>query len=306
MDSRLIACHPDIRRALTARQPVVALESTLMTHGLPAPVNLQTARQAEQAIRDQGAAPATIAILDGLIQVGLTPAQLEALASAPACVKASRRDIAAAIAMKQSAATTISATLAIGRAVGIQVMASGGLGGVHQGASTSFDVSTDLDELARADGMLVVTSGAKSLLDLPANMQALETRGVLVVGYRTRTLPAFTARSSGLPLEWSVDDPLQAATIWMTHRALNLPGGMLLTQAVPEAFALDDSEAENALRAAHEQSALQNIAGKQVTTFLLEQVRQRTAGRSLVANQALIVANAALAAQVAIESASLS
>src|SRR5207249_953097 len=192
-----------------------------------------TARQAEAAVRDSGAIPATIAVLGGQVRVGLTGEELERLARAGTWIKAGRRDLAAAVARGRDAATTVAATLWVARAVGIGVMATGGLGGVHRDAATTFDVSNDLDELARADGVVVVCSGVKSILDVPATMEALETRGVAVVGYRTDTLPAFTAASSGLALEVRVEEPTEAAALVRAHRRLGLPGAVILAQPVP-------------------------------------------------------------------------
>jgi pseudouridine-5'-phosphate glycosidase len=217
--------------------------------------------------------------------------------------KANRRDLAAIVARGGCAATTVSGTLWVARRFGPEprVMATGGLGGVHRDASATFDVSTDLDELGRADGALVVCSGMKSILDLPATLESLETRGVLVVGYRTGELPGFLTRSAGLPLEHRVDTPAEAAEVVLAHRALGLPGAIVLAQPVPEAQAMDPGPLQQALDQALEQARSQGIAGKRLTPFLLEAIRQATGGRSLRANRALLVANARLAAEVGIE-----
>src|SRR5690606_26423259 len=212
------------------------------------------------------------------------------LATADGVLKAGRRDLAPAVASGRDAATTVSATLWVARRAGIGVFATGGLGGVHRGAAESFDVSTDLDELARADGSLVVCSGAKALLDLPATLEALETRGVLVVGYRTGELPGFTGRSSGLPLEHRVDDPAGAAALVASHRRLGLPGAVVLAQPVPEADAPDDDAMRAALDAALAEAHRLGISGKALTPFLLGHIHDATAGASLKANAALIVA----------------
>jgi pseudouridine-5'-phosphate glycosidase len=289
-----------VAEALAAGRAVVALESTLIAHGLPWPENLETAREAESAVRRAGAVPATVAVLGGVIRVGLSAGEVEQVARAGRFVKASRGDLAAAVARGLDAATTVSATLWVARRHGVGVMATGGLGGVHRGAATTFDVSTDLDELARADGALVVCSGFKSILDLPATLDALETRGVPVVGYRTGELPAFTTVSSGLPLEVRVDDPAGAAAVVRTHRALGIPGAVVLAQPVPESEALDRDAMEAALAAALDEARAQGVTGKAVTPFLLDRVRRATGGRSLRANRALVVNNAGLAGEVAV------
>ncbi len=278
---------------------VVALESTLVAHGLPWPDNLETAQASEEAVRSRGAVPATIAVLDGRICVGLSAQELERLARERTFLKAGRRDLAAALAQRGNAATTVSATLWIARKHGIGVMATGGLGGVHRDAATTFDVSNDLDELARADGVLLVCSGVKSILDVPATLDALETRGVCVVGYQTNELPAFLTRSSGLPLEARVDSAVETAALVHAHRRLGLPGAIVLTQPVPEAAALDQQLMDQALESALNAARAERISGKAVTPFLLGKIRQATEGRGLIANRALIIANAGLAGEAA-------
>jgi pseudouridine-5'-phosphate glycosidase len=319
---RIVLTH-DVSQALAARKAVVALESTVIAQGLPWPENLETAHAVTRGVRDAGAVPATIAVLDGVIRIGLEDGEMVLLSESAAkdqgvmCggqshgktggvprvfAKANRRDLAATIAQGACAATTVSATLWIARRFGLEprVMATGGLGGVHRDASATFDISTDLDELARADGALVVCSGLKSILDVPATLEALETRGVLVVGYGTDELPGFLTHSSGLPLEHRVDTPAEAAALVRTHRDLALPGAIVLAQPVPAGDSLDPGMLQTTLdRALHEASAGQ-ISGKPLTPFLLDAIRQATDGRSLRANCALLVANARLAAQVAI------
>src|SRR4051812_38664011 len=243
----LDAVAAEVGDALATGRPVVALESTLVAHGLPWPENLNTARSAEEAVRQGGARPATIAVIGGRVRIGLLAEELERVASAGTFTKAGRRDVGLAVARRADAATTVSATLWLARRCGIGVMATGGLGGVHRDAATTFDVSTDLDELARADGALVVCSGVKSILDVPATLDALETRGVAVAGYRTGELPAFLARSSGLPLEARVESPAEAAELVRAHRRLGLPGAVVLAQPVPEADALDPLAMDAAL-----------------------------------------------------------
>ena len=290
---------PEVREALAGGRGVVALESTLIAQGLPWPDNLETAREAEAAVRQAGATPATIAIVGGVTRIGLGEAELERVARSGSYLKASRRDLASAIARGLDAATTVSATLWIARKHGLTLMATGGLGGVHREASATFDISTDLDELARADGTVVVCSGFKSILDLPATLEVLETRGVPIIGYQTGELPAFTTASSGLALETRVETVAEAAGLVQAHRALGLPGAMVLAQPVPGDVALDRDLMETALAAAMAEARARGINGKAVTPFLLDWIRQATEGRSLRANRALIVANARLAGELA-------
>jgi pseudouridine-5'-phosphate glycosidase len=290
----------EVREALEGGAAVVALESTVIAQGLPWPDNLETAREAEDAVRAAGAIPATIAVLHGALRVGLSHAELDRIARGEGLIKAGRRDLGPAVAQRLDAATTVSATLRIARRVGISVMATGGLGGVHRDAARTFDISTDLDELARADGMALVCSGAKSILDLPATMEVLETKGVPVVGYGTDTLPAFTSLSTGLPLPARADTPAEAARIVKAHRELGLPGAVVIAHPVPADVALDPVEIEAALADALEDALRRGIAGKALTPFLLDQLRQSTGGRSLTANRALLVSNARLAGQLAV------
>jgi pseudouridine-5'-phosphate glycosidase len=322
MIAERIVRTPEVSAAMATGQPIVALESTVIAQGLTWPENLETARAAEAAVRAAGAVPATIAVLDGIIRIGLTESELVSVARTVATAagepglepteqsqgpirerlkKANRRDLAAILARGDSAATTVSATLWIARRFGLPgVMATGGLGGVHRQAATSFDVSTDLDELAKADGALVVCSGLKSILDVPATLESLETRGVLVVGYRTDELPGFLTRSGGLPLEHRVDSPEDAAALVRHHRALGLPGAIVLAQPVPEAEAVDHELMQTALDAALDEAAVQRVSGKSLTPFLLAAIRRATLGSALRANCALLIANARLAGEVAV------
>jgi pseudouridine-5'-phosphate glycosidase len=276
----------------------------------------------EETVRASGAVPATIAILEGVIRIGLTEDELEQVArtaatsqsvreaefrvhgeSAPhRCAKANRRDLAIIISQGLSAATTVSATLWLAQQFGLKpcVLATGGVGGVHRGAVESFDVSTDLDELARADGSMIVCSGFKSILDLPATLEALETRGVAVVGYRTRELPAFTTVSSGLVLEHRVESPAEAANLLRAHQSLRSPGAVVLAQPVPDSEAVGRQAMETALKEALAEAQRQQIKGKSMTPFLLDSIHQTTEGRSLQANRALLIANARLAAEIAV------
>ncbi len=289
----------DIIEAIESGCGIVALESTLIAQGLPWPENLETARRAEAAVREGGSVPATIAVIGGMIRVGLSDREIEALARSDHFLKAGRRDLSSVVARGLDAATTVSATLAIARASGIGVMATGGLGGVHRGAAITFDISTDLDELARADGMAVICSGVKSILDIPATLDALETRGVAVLGYRTATFPAFTTVSSGLGLDWRVDTPEEIASVVRSHRDLRLPGAVVVAQPVEARVALDREVMEAALAQGLAMAEGRGITGKAVTPFLLGHLHHATGGKSLEANCELIVANARLAGELA-------
>jgi pseudouridine-5'-phosphate glycosidase len=305
---------------LAAGRPLVALESTVIAQGLPWPENLATAEAMIGAVHATGATPAMVAVLEGVLRIGLDDRELVTLARSgavsedvpenlpapfqaalPKVAKASRRDLGAFIALGKSAGTTVSATLWITRKFSLAplVFATGGLGGVHRDASTTFDVSSDLDELARADGALVVCSGFKSILDVPASLEALETRGVLVVGYRTDRLPGFVTRNTRLPLEHHVDTPEDAAAIVRAHRALGLPGAIVLAQPVPDVASLDEELHERSLAEALREAAELKIEGKALTPFLLERIRCESAGASLRANRALLIENARLAGLVA-------
>ena len=325
MDAIQVVTSPPVQGAMARCEATVVLESTVIAQGLPWPENHETARAGEAAVRAAGAEPATIAVIEGVIRIGLADHQLLEIARSAATEEpagrgdgpsteghpggargAGPRPIGAtwprssppgAVRPRRSRRRSGS------RRFGIEprVMATGGLGGVHRDAATSFDVSTDLDELARADGALVVCSGMKSILDLPATLESLETRGVLVVGYRTGELPGFLARSSGLPLEHRVESPAEAADLVRAHRALGLPGAIVLAQPVPESEAMDPAPLRQALEQALDEARRKGIAGKPLTPFLLGSIREATGGRSLRANCALLVANARLAAEVAVE-----
>ncbi|WP_246523590.1 pseudouridine-5'-phosphate glycosidase [Gemmata palustris] len=288
----------EVRTALAAGRPVVALESTLIAHGLPWPVNVETARESETAVRSAGAVPATIAVLNGVPLVGLSDAQLEDLARLPNVRKASRRDLGAVVALKQHAATTVSATMTLAHAAGIRVFATGGLGGAHR-EGEPFDISADLAELARTP-VLVVCAGAKSILHLPRTLEILETFGVPVVGYRTDAFSTFYVRDHvpPLPVSVRVESPHETAALFAAHVRMGGAGAVLaqpcpVDVAVPAAeFDAWRSEAEKAAIAA-------NVTGAKVTPFLLARIAELSAGRTLAANRALIVANARLAAEVA-------
>ncbi len=289
---------PEVREALATGGPVVALESTLITHGFPYPANVETALAMEQAIREQGGVPATIAVLDGRITVGLSAAQIERLAELgqAGVRKCSRRDLPIVVGLGQHGATTVAGTMIVAHMAGIEVFATGGIGGVHRGHPQ--DVSADLIELGRTP-ITVVCAGAKSILDLPLTLEVLETQGVPVLGYGTDTLPAFYSRSSGLPVDQRVDTPQQVAAIIAARRALGLQHGTLVTVPVPEEDALPVDEAERAIAEATRLADEAGIHGKAVTPFVLAKVLELTGGRSQRANIAALINNARVAAQIA-------
>jgi pseudouridine-5'-phosphate glycosidase len=298
MPSSVLHLIPEVAAALDERRPVVALESTLITHGLPYPVSVETALAMEHAVRESDAVPATVAFLAGRLTVGLTPEQIDHLASLPSGTvrKCSRRDFAMAMALGEYGATTVAGTMIAAHMAGIRVFATGGIGGVHRGHP--FDVSADLIELGRTP-VAVVCSGAKSILDLPLTLEVLETQGVPVIGYGTRMLPAFYSRSSGLPLEVCIDTPEQAAAIIAAADRLGIQQGMLFTVPVPEADALPDGAAEAAIAQATAEAEAQGITGKAVTPFILSRVAALTEGESRRANTAFLVNNARIAGQIA-------
>lgn len=288
--------HPQVVNAMTANQPVVALESTLIAHGLPYPTNLETALRLEDVIRAEGATPATIAVLSGQLRVGLNKAELEYLARSKNIRKVSRRDLPIVVAQGGDGATTVAATMWIAARAGIDVFATGGIGGVHRGYP--FDVSADLPELARTE-VAVVCAGAKSILDLPRTLEWLETWGVPVIGYGTDEFPAFYTRSSGLPVDVRVDTPLAAAEIIHARWDLGLGGGVLIVAPVPAEAALPAEGMEEAITQALAAAEEQGIRGKALTPFLLARIAEITGGASLRANIALLENNAAIAARIA-------
>lgn len=289
---------PEVRAALEAGGPVVALESTLITHGFPYPANVETALAMERAIRDEGGVPATIAVLDGQITIGLSAEQIERLAALgqAGVRKCSRRDLPVVVGLGQHGATTVAGTMIVAHMAGIEVFATGGIGGVHRGHPE--DVSADLIELGRTP-ITVVCAGAKSILDLPLTLEVLETQGVSVLGYGTDTLPAFYSRSSGLPVDQRVDTPEQVAAIVAARRKLGLQHSTLVTVPVPEEDALPTDEAERAIAEATRLADEAGVHGKAVTPFVLAKVLELTGGRSQRANIAALVNNARVAAQIA-------
>jgi len=293
----LLAVAEAPARALAARTPLVALESTVIAHGLPWPENLELARDLERIVREEGATPATIAVLGGVLRVGLDDGELERLARGPKPAKLSRRDLPVAVADGLDGATTVSATMLIAHRAGLEVMATGGIGGVHRG--NPHDVSADLPELARTP-VAVVSSGAKALLDLPATLEWLETAGVPVIGYRTDDLPAFYSRSSGLPLRARADTPEAMARILRASRALGGLGGTLVAVPCPADQAVPNEIVEVAIEAALAAAAERGITGAETTPFLLARIAEATSGQARVANLALLRHNARVAARVAV------
>jgi pseudouridine-5'-phosphate glycosidase len=285
-----------VRAAIDQHLPIVALESTLITHGLPRPVNLEVARRLEAVVRENGATPATIAILDGELYAGLEPDQLERLANTDNVRKVSRRDLPIVTAQKSHGATTVAATMWVAAQAGIKVFATGGIGGVHRGQP--FDVSADLPELAQTP-VVVVCAGAKAILDLPLTLEWLETHGVPVLGFGTDTFPAFYSRSSGLPVDARCDTAEAAASIIRAKFELGLLGGVLIGVPVPEEYAVPPEDIEPAIQQALKMAEAENIRGKAVSPFLLKHVSELTGGESLKANIALLENNARVAAQVA-------
>ncbi len=295
----LLDIAPEVAHALAARRPVVALESTIISHGMPWPRNVETAQAVEAQVRAQGAVPATIAVVDGRLKAGLSAAQIEALGRPGADVrKASRRDLAVLVATGGTGATTVAATMIIAARAGIHVFATGGIGGVHRGAETSFDISADLQELARTP-VAVVCAGAKSILDLGLTLEYLETHGVPVLGYRTDTLPAFFSRDSGFALDRRLDSAEQIARVMQAHWALGLGSGLVIANPIEPAHALPRAVVDQAVEQALAEARAQGIQGKAVTPFLLQRVNALTGGDSLASNIALVLANARLAAAVA-------
>jgi pseudouridylate synthase len=302
--AHLLNVGAEVAGALEARRPVVALESTIITHGMPYPQNLETAHKLEETVRAQGATPATIAVVDGRGVVGLDEAALKKLARLSGGVaKASRRDLAPILARGGTGGTTVAATMYLAAAAGIEIFATGGIGGVHRGAEETFDISADLVELSRSK-VAVVCAGAKSILDIPKTLEYLESHAVPVIGYRCDEFPAFYARSSGVKLDHRCEGLHDLARMIRLQREIG-PGGLLIANPIPETDALDAVQVEARIAEAVEEAKTQGIAQKEVTPFLLGRLVEMTGGRSLKANVSLVVNNAMLAAQVAVELARL-
>lgn len=291
---------PAVAAALADKRPVVALESTIVTHGMPFPQNAEMAARVEAIIREEGAVPATIAVVDGRLKVGLSDEECEALARTAGAMKLSRADLAFAIAERRTGGTTVAATMMAAALAGIGVFATGGIGGVHKGAETSFDVSADLEELARTP-VIVVCAGAKAILDVEKTLEVLETKGVPVVGYGTDVMPAFWSRTSHLAAPLRLDDAAAIARFQKTRAALGVGGGMLIANPVPQADEIPRDEMARHIDAAQREAEEKRITGKAVTPFLLGRILELTEGRSLATNIALVENNARLAARIAIE-----
>ncbi|MCI9118868.1 MAG: pseudouridine-5'-phosphate glycosidase [Flavonifractor sp.] len=299
--NKYLDVSPEVAEALKNHKPVVALESTIISHGMPYPQNVETALKVEEIIRANGATPATIAILGGRLKAGLSKEEIEYLGKKGLNVtKASRRDLAVLTARGEDGATTVTTTMMIAHMAGIQVFATGGIGGVHRGAETTMDISADLEELASTP-VMVVCAGAKSILDLGLTLEYLETHGVPVIGYGTKELPAFYTRKSGFEVDYRMDSPAELAAAFHAAREMNLRGGMLVTNPIPEEYAMDHAVINQAIDQAITEAKEQGIHGKATTPFLLARVKDLTGGDSLDSNIQLVFNNARLAAQTAAE-----
>ncbi|GAB1380191.1 pseudouridine-5'-phosphate glycosidase [Pararhodobacter aggregans] len=296
----MIHYSPEVAEARAKGLPLVALESTIISHGMPFPQNVETARAVEAAVREAGAVPATIAVLDGQIFVGLTDAQLDTLGQAQDVMKLSRADLAVCVATGRTGATTVAATMICAELAGIKVFATGGIGGVHRGAELSFDISADLQELGQT-AVTVVAAGAKAILDLPKTLEVLETLGVPVIAVGQDDLPAFWSRASGLKAPLRLDTAAEIAAAHRTRTALGLKGGQLVTNPIPAEAEIPRAEIMPVVEAALAEAEAQGISAKAVTPFLLDRIFAATEGRSLTANIALVLNNARLAAQIARE-----
>jgi pseudouridine-5'-phosphate glycosidase len=288
----------EVYAALNEHRPVVALESTIISHGMPYPENLSVAREVEDVVRANGAVPATIAILSGKICIGLEHSALERFAQASNVMKCSRRDIPFAITQCLNGATTVAATMILAEMAGIEVFATGGIGGVHRGAESSWDVSADLPEFAQTN-VAVVSAGAKAILDLPKTLEYLETAGVPVIGYQTSEFPAFYSRSSGIQLPLSLHSTTEIAAFIYEKRRMNLKGGVVVANPIPAPFEIAREKIEPAIERAISEAARLGVGGKELTPFLLKQMHNITDGASQVANKQLVLNNAAVAAQIA-------
>ena len=290
---------PEISSALLKKQPVVALESTIISHGMPYPKNVETAKMVEKTVRDNGVIPATIAIIGGRLKVGLTEDELEYFGKKGLEItKVSRRDIPFMVGQQKDGATTVASTMIIANMAGIKVFATGGIGGVHRGAEKSMDISADLQELAKTN-VTVVCAGIKSILDLGLTLEYLETQGVAVVGYQTKELPAFFSRKSGLNVDYNLQTPHEIAEIIKIKKKLNLAGGIIVANPIPDMYEVEYASIEKVIQQALLEAEENNIKGKNITPFLLDKIEKLTDGQSLKANIQLVLNNARLAAQIA-------
>ena len=299
--NKYLDISPEVKAALDEGRPVVALESTIISHGMPYPKNVETALLVEQTIRDNGAVPATIAVIGGRLKAGLSHEEIEYLGKTGRGVaKASRRDLPALVARGADGATTVTTTMIIAHMAGIKIFATGGIGGVHRGAEVTMDISADLEELAQTP-VMVVCAGAKSILDLGLTLEYLETHGVPVIGYGTDELPAFYTRRSGFGVDYRVDSPAELAAMFRAQRDLGYKGGMLVTNPIPEEYSMDKAVIDKAIDEALAQAKAQGIHGKETTPFLLAKVVELTGGDSLDSNIQLVLNNARVAAKTACE-----
>ena len=298
MLEKYLQVHPEVQKAVAAGQPVVALESTIISHGMPYPKNIEMAKNVSKIIRENGAVPATIAIIDGVLKVGLTEEEIEFLGTSKDVVKASRRDLPFIISKKLTGATTVATTMILADLAGVKVFATGGIGGVHRGAETTFDISADLQELANTN-VAVICAGAKSILDIGLTLEYLETNGVPVIGFGTDEMPAFYTRRSGFGVDYRVDSSMEVAQALKAKWDLNLKGGMVIGNPIPEEFEMDYDTINNAIESALKEAEEKNICGKNVTPFLLDKVKTITDGKSLESNIELVYNNAKVAAQIA-------
>lgn len=300
MLEKYLEINPMVEKAIKEGKPVVALESTIISHGMPYPQNVKTALNVEKIVRDNGAIPATIAILDGKIKVGLTNDEIEVLGSSKGVAKVSRRDIPFIVSQKLNGATTVAATMIIANLAGIKVFATGGIGGVHRGAPETFDISADLQELAKTD-VAVVCAGAKSILDIGLTVEYLETMGVPVVGYKTKELPAFYTRKSGFNVDYKLDTPQEIASALKVKWDLNLHGGVIIANPIPEEYSMDYDTITKAIEEALKEADEKGVKGKESTPFLLAKVKELTDGASLDSNIQLVYNNVKLGAEVAVK-----
>ena len=292
---------PEVQKALDEGRPVVALESTIISHGMPYPQNVETALNVEKIIRENGAVPATIAVIGGRLKAGLSEAEIDYLGkTGTAVAKASRRDLPVLVAEGKDGATTVTTTMIIAHMAGIQVFATGGIGGVHRGAQQTFDISADLEELAHTP-VMVVCAGAKSILDLGLTLEYLETHGVPVIGYGTEELPAFYTRKSGFKVDYRIDTPAELAKAFYVKQDMGLGGGMLVTKPIPEEYSMDHEVINKAIDEAVTEANKLGIHGKETTPFLLAKIKDITGGDSLASNIQLVYNNAKLAAKTAAE-----
>ncbi len=291
----------EVQKAVAGNRPVVALESTIISHGMPYPQNVETAVRVEKTVRESGAVPATVAILKGKLCVGIDAEQIEYLGKKGLAVpKASRRDLPVLLARGSDGATTVTTTMIAARMAGVRVFATGGVGGVHRGAQTTMDISADLEELSQTD-VAVVCAGAKSILDLGLTLEYLETKGVPVIGYQTDELPAFYCRKSGFPVDYRLNTPAEVAKAIHSKQVAGLKGGMLITNPIPEAYAMPEDEMNAVIDRAVRMADAKGVKGKNITPFLLDAIKTLTEGKSLAANIQLVLNNARLGAQIAAE-----